>query len=75
MAIPPTQGRTRPPNPAWSMTPRRWRGLPEPERRVWSGKRNQRGVKKGDTPMAEESEASGTVGSARSGGKHVECHC
>ena len=29
----------------------------------------------GDTPMAEESEAPGTVGCARSGGKHVECHC
>ena len=29
----------------------------------------------GDTPMAEESEARGTVGCAGSGGKHVECHC
>ena len=29
----------------------------------------------GDTPMAEESEAPGTVGCAGSGGKHVECHC
>ena len=29
----------------------------------------------GDTPMAEESEAPGTVGRAGSGGKHVECHC
>ena len=29
----------------------------------------------GDTPMAEESEALGTVGCAGSGGKHVECHC
>ena len=29
----------------------------------------------GDTPMAEESEAPGTVGCAASGGKHVECHC
>ena len=29
----------------------------------------------GDTPMAEESEAPGTVGCARSGGKHVQCHC
>ena len=29
----------------------------------------------GDTPMAEEFEAPGTVGCARSGGKHVECHC
>ena len=28
-----------------------------------------------DTPMAEESEAPGTVGCAGSGGKHVECHC
>ena len=29
----------------------------------------------GDTPMAEESEAPGTVGCAGSGGQHVECHC
>ena len=29
----------------------------------------------GDTPMAEESEAPGTVGCAALGGKHVECHC
>ena len=29
----------------------------------------------GDTPMAEESEAPGTVGYAGSGGKHFECHC
>ena len=29
----------------------------------------------GDTPMAEESEAPGTVGCARSDGRHVECHC
>ena len=29
----------------------------------------------GDTPMAEESEAPGTVGCAGSGGKHVECDC
>ena len=29
----------------------------------------------GDIPMAEESEAPGTVGCAGSGGKHVECHC
>ena len=29
----------------------------------------------GDTPMAEEFEAPGTVGCAGSGGKHVECHC
>ena len=29
----------------------------------------------GDTPMAEESEEPGTVGCARSGGRHVECHC
>ena len=29
----------------------------------------------GDTPMAEESEALGTVGCTGSGGKHVECHC
>ena len=29
----------------------------------------------GDTPMAEVSEAPGTVGCAGSGGEHVECHC
>ena len=29
----------------------------------------------GNTPMAEESKAPGTVGCARSGGEHVECHC
>ena len=29
----------------------------------------------GDTPMAEESEAPGTVGCAGSGEKHAECHC
>ena len=29
----------------------------------------------GDTPMAEESEAPGTVGCAGSAGKHAECHC
>ena len=29
----------------------------------------------GYTPMAEESEAPGTVGCAGSGGRHVECHC
>ena len=29
----------------------------------------------GDTPMAEESGAPGTVGCAGSGGKHAECHC
>ena len=29
----------------------------------------------GDTPMAEGSEAPGTAGCARSGGKHAQCHC
>ena len=29
----------------------------------------------GDTPMVEESEAPGTAGCARSGGRHAECHC
>ena len=29
----------------------------------------------GDTPMGDESEASGTAGCAGSGGKHAECHC
>ena len=31
--------------------------------------------KVGDTPMAEEFEALGTAGRAKSGGKHAECHC
>ena len=38
------QGRTRPQNPACSMTPRRWRGLREPERRLWLGTRSQSGI-------------------------------
>ena len=38
------QGRTQPQNPAWSMTPRRWRGLPEPERRPWPVTRSQSGI-------------------------------
>ena len=38
------QGQTQPQNPAWSMTPRRWRGPPEPERRLWPGTRSQRGI-------------------------------
>ena len=29
----------------------------------------------GDTPMAEECQAPGTMGCAGSGGQHVECHC
>ena len=29
----------------------------------------------GDTPMADDSEAPGTAGCARSGGRHAECHC
>ena len=29
----------------------------------------------GDTPMGDESEAPGTAGCARSGGKQAECHC
>ena len=38
------KGAHGPPNPVWSMTPRRWRGLPDPERRLWPGKRSQRGI-------------------------------
>ena len=34
-------GRTRPPDPAWSTTPRHWRGLPEPGRRLWPGTRSR----------------------------------
>ena len=43
IARPPTSA-IRPQNPAWSMTPRRWRGPPEPERRLWPGTRSQRGI-------------------------------
>ena len=68
------QGRTRPPNPAWSMIealemPTRSRTAPVA--RHTEPKRDNMG----DTPMAEESEAPGTVGCAGSGEKHVECHC
>ena len=44
------QGRTRPQNPAWSMMPRRWRGLPEPERRLWPGTQSQRGIARATYP-------------------------
>ena len=40
----PPQGRTRPQNPAWSTKPTRWRGPPEPERRLWPGRRSRRGI-------------------------------
>ena len=38
------QGRPRPQNPSWSTTLRRWRGPPEPGRRLWPGIRSQRGI-------------------------------
>ena len=43
MAIPPTRAHTAP-NSAWSMMPKRWRGPPEPERRLWPGTRSQSGI-------------------------------
>ena len=36
------QGRTRPQNPAWSTTPRAWRGQPGPGRHLCPGTRDQR---------------------------------
>ena len=47
------------------------RARPAPVARHTEPKRDNMG----DTPMAEESEAPGTVGCAGSGGKHVGCHC
>ena len=74
MAIPPTRAHTAP-EPSLEHDaealerPTRARTAPvarhtEPER-----------DNTGDTPMAEESEAPGTVGCAGSGAKHVECDC
>ena len=74
MAIPPTRAHTAP-EPSLEhdaeALERPTRGRPTPVARHTEPKRDNMG----DTPMAEESEAPGTVGCAGSGGKHVECHC
>ena len=74
MAIPPTRAHTAP-EPSLEQDAE---GLERPARaRTAPVARHKEPTRDsmGDTPMAEESEASGTVGCAGSGGKHVECHC
>ena len=74
MAIPPTRAYTAP-EPSLEHgaealeRPTRARTAPV----AWHREPKQDNM--GDTPMAEESEAPGTVGCAGSGGKHVEWHC
>ena len=74
MAIPPTRAHTAP-KPSLEHDAeeleRAARARTAPVARHTEPKRDNIG----DTPMAEESEAPGTVGCAGSGGKHVECHC
>ena len=74
MAIPPTRAHTAP-EPSLEHNAealeRPTRARTAPVARHEEPKRDNMG----DTPMAEESEAPGTVGCAGSGGKHVECHC
>ena len=74
MAIPPTRAHTAP-EPSLEhdakALERRARARTAPVARHTEPTRDNMG----DTPMAEESEAPGTVGCAGSGGKHVECHC
>ena len=74
MAIPPTRAHTAP-EPSLEhdaeVLERPTRGRTAPVDRHTEPTRDSMG----DTPMAEESEAPGTVGCARSGGKHLECHC
>ena len=74
MAIPPTRAHTAP-EPSLvhdaEALERRTRARTAPVARHTEPTRDNMG----DTPMAEESEAPGTVGCAGSGGKHVECHC
>ena len=74
MAIPPTRAHTAPEpileHDAEALE-RPTRARTAPVARHTEPKRDNMG----DTPMAEESEAPGTVGCAGSGGKHVECHC
>ena len=74
MAIPPTNAHTAP-EPSLEhdagALERPTRARTVPVARHTEPKRD----KMGDTPMAEESEAPGTLGCAGSGGKHVQCHC
>ena len=74
MAIPPTRAHTAP-KPSLEhdaeVLERPTRARTAPVARYTEPTRDNMG----DTPMAEESEAPGTVGCAGSGGKHVECHC
>ena len=74
MAIPPTRAHTAPEpsleHDAESLE-RATRARTAPVARHTEPKRDNMG----DTPMAEESEAPGTVECTGSGGKHVECHC
>ena len=74
MARPPTRGNTAP-EPSLEhdaeALERPARARTAPVARHTEPKRDSMG----DTPMAEESKAPGTVGCAGSGGKNVECHC
>ena len=74
MAIPPTRAHTAP-EPSLEhdaeALERPTRARTAPVARHTEPKRDDMG----NTPMAEESEAPGTVGCAGSGGKQVECHC
>ena len=74
MAIPPTRAHTAP-EPSLEheaeVLERPTRARTAPVARHTEPQRDNMG----NTPMAEDSEAPGTVGCAGSGGKHVECHC
>ena len=74
MAIPPTRAHTAP-EPSLEhdaeALERPTRARTAPVARHTEPKRDNMGY----TPMAEESEALGTVGCAGSGGRHAECHC
>ena len=56
------------------MTPRRWRGLPEPERRLWPGTRNQRGITWATHPW-RRSPRRREPWDAPDQPDQVECHC
>ena len=74
MARPPTRANTAPEpslEPDAEALERPARAITAPVARHTEATRDSMG----DTPMAEESKAPGTVGCAGSGGKHVECHC
>ena len=74
MAIPPTRAHTAP-EPSLEhdaeALERPARARTAPVARHTEPKRDNMG----DTPMAVESEAPGTVGCVESSGRHVECHC